>query len=90
MSLDRSLQTIAAANGIGTDTNFGAVTPPLYLTTTFTFAGYEQARAYDYTRAGIPAARCSPIRSRNWRVARDLPSQPAAGRRSISSSGPCT
>lgn len=55
MSLNRNLQTIAAANGIGTDSNFGAVTPPLYLTTTFTFAGYEQARAYDYTRAGNPS-----------------------------------
>src|SRR4051794_36026612 len=55
MSTARSLQTIAAANGIGADTNFGAVTPPLYLTTTFTFAGYEQARAFDYTRAGNPS-----------------------------------
>ncbi|MDR7039197.1 cystathionine gamma-synthase [Methylobacterium sp. BE186] len=55
MSLNKSLQTIAAANGIGTDMNFGAVTPPLYLTTTFTFAGYEQARTYDYTRAGNPS-----------------------------------
>lgn len=47
--------TIAAANGIGTDRNFGAVAPPVYLTTTFTFAGYEQAREYDYTRAGNPS-----------------------------------
>ena len=47
-------QTIAAANGIGTDTAFGAVSPPLYLSTTFTFEGFERPRAHDYSRLGNP------------------------------------
>ncbi|GJE02323.1 cystathionine gamma-synthase [Methylobacterium isbiliense] len=47
-------QTIAAANGIGTDTAFGAVSPPLYLSTTFAFEGFERPRAHDYSRLGNP------------------------------------
>ena len=54
MLRNKSPETIAVANGIGGDTAFGAVTPPLYLTTTYTFDGFERARTYDYTRAGNP------------------------------------
>ncbi|GJD48347.1 Cystathionine gamma-synthase [Methylobacterium crusticola] len=50
----RAARTIAAANGIGTDAAFGAVTPPLYLSSTYAFAGFEQPRAYDYSRLGNP------------------------------------
>ncbi len=50
----RRAETVAAANGISTDTAFGAVTPPLYLSTTYTFAEFEKARAYDYARLGNP------------------------------------
>ncbi len=50
----KSRQTIAAANGIATDRAFGAVSPPIYLTSTFAFAGFEKARDYDYSRAGNP------------------------------------
>ncbi len=54
MLRNRAPQTIAAANGIGKDAAFGSVTPPLYLSTTFTFDGFNRPRAYDYTRAGNP------------------------------------
>ncbi|MFE1599034.1 cystathionine gamma-synthase [Methylobacterium sp. ID0610] len=54
MAHRKAAQTIAAANGIGTDTAFGAVNPPLYLSTTYTFAGFEKARDYDYARLGNP------------------------------------
>jgi cystathionine gamma-synthase len=54
MSLNRAPQTIAAANGIGADTAFGAVAPPVYLSSTFTFNGFNQPRAHDYTRSGNP------------------------------------
>lgn len=47
-------ETIAAAHGVAGDTAFGAVAPPLYLTSTYEFAGYEQPRAYDYGRSGNP------------------------------------
>ena len=51
----RAPQTIAAANGVAADDAFGAVVPPIYLSSTFAFAGFEQPRAYEYTRAGNPS-----------------------------------
>lgn len=47
-------QTVAAAYGVATDAGFGAVAPPLYLTSTYEFAGYDAPRRYDYGRAGNP------------------------------------
>lgn len=47
-------ETITAAHGVAADPAFGAVAPPLYLTSTYEFAGYEQPRAYDYGRLGNP------------------------------------
>ncbi len=47
-------ETIAAAHGVATDPAFGAVAPPLFLSSTYEFAGYEQPRRYDYGRAGNP------------------------------------
>jgi cystathionine gamma-synthase len=40
--------------GIDRDTAFGAVTPPLVLSSNFSFAGFNQKRQYDYTRSGNP------------------------------------
>lgn len=54
MSRNRAPHTIAVANGIGEDSAFGAVTPPIYLSSTFTFEGFERPRQYDYTRSGNP------------------------------------
>ncbi len=47
-------ETVAAAHGVASDRSFGSVVPPLYLSTTYEFSGYEQPRAYDYGRAGNP------------------------------------
>jgi cystathionine gamma-synthase len=55
MSKLKEPQTIAAANGIATDDAFGAVVPPIYLSSTFALAGFEQGRAYDYTRTANPS-----------------------------------
>lgn len=46
--------TPAVRAGIGSDAAFGAVTPPIYLSSNFTFAGFAQPRAFDYTRSGNP------------------------------------
>jgi cystathionine gamma-synthase len=46
--------TRAVRAGIDRDTAFGAVTPPLVLSSNFSFAGFNQKRAYDYTRSGNP------------------------------------
>lgn len=51
---DRDPRTIAAANGVATDAAFGAVTPPIYLSTTYAFEGFERSRAYDYSRTSNP------------------------------------
>ncbi len=47
-------QTHAVKSGIGEDHQFGSVVPPIYLSTNYTFAGYEQKRQYDYSRSGNP------------------------------------
>ena len=46
--------TIAVRSGIDSDTAFGAVTPPIVLSSNFSFAGFDQKRKYDYTRSGNP------------------------------------
>ena len=47
-------QTLAVQAGICSDPTHGAVVPPLYLSTNFTFAGFDQKRPYDYSRSGNP------------------------------------
>ncbi|HEX7323940.1 MAG TPA: cystathionine gamma-synthase [Rhodanobacteraceae bacterium] len=54
MSLDVTSATRAVRAGIDTDTQHGAVVPPLYLSTNFSFAGFGQKRTYDYSRSGNP------------------------------------
>lgn len=53
-SIRRDFATTAARAGIETDSQFGAVMPPLHLSVNFSFAGYGQKRRYDYTRSGNP------------------------------------
>ena len=47
-------RTIAARSGVDTDTAHGAVMPPLYLSSNYSFAGFDQKRKYDYSRSGNP------------------------------------
>lgn len=47
-------ETLAASFGVAADMAYGSVAPPLYLTSTYEFAGYDQPRLYDYGRAGNP------------------------------------
>ncbi|HLI18354.1 MAG TPA: cystathionine gamma-synthase [Rhodanobacteraceae bacterium] len=46
--------TRAVRAGIETDAQHGAVVPPLHLSTNFSFAGFNEKRAYDYSRSGNP------------------------------------
>ena len=50
----RAPATGAARAGIGSDRQYGAVIPPIQLSTTFTFEDVGAKRAYDYTRSGNP------------------------------------
>ena len=47
-------RTIAVANGIAADEVFGTVTPPIYLSSTFAFSGFERHRGYEYSRTANP------------------------------------
>lgn len=46
--------TRAVRAGIESDTQHGAVVPPLHLSSNYSFAGFGQKRAYDYSRSGNP------------------------------------
>ena len=47
-------QTISVKAGIESDTQFGAVMPPIYLSSNYTFEDLGKPRTYDYTRSGNP------------------------------------
>ncbi|HYD86882.1 MAG TPA: cystathionine gamma-synthase [Vitreimonas sp.] len=47
-------ETIACSVGINCDPAQGAVVPPLYLSANYSFAGYGEKRAFDYSRSGNP------------------------------------
>ncbi|HEY5850923.1 MAG TPA: O-succinylhomoserine (thiol)-lyase [Lysobacter sp.] len=50
----RNRCTAAVRAGIDRDPAFGAVTPPIVLSSNFSFAGFNEKRQYDYTRSGNP------------------------------------
>lgn len=63
MSLDHTTRTdgndcrpatAAVRAGIDRDTAFGAVVPPIVLSSNFSFDGFGNKREYDYTRSGNP------------------------------------
>ncbi len=54
MSKDLTAKTVAVRAALDSDTQFGAVVPPIHLTSTFSFAAFGQKRAYDYSRSGNP------------------------------------
>jgi cystathionine gamma-synthase len=50
--LDLRTRTVRAA--LDSDTAHGAVVPPIYLSSTYSFEGYASPREYDYSRSGNP------------------------------------
>ncbi|MBK5571447.1 cystathionine gamma-synthase [Ensifer sp. SSB1] len=50
----RDARTIAAVNGIATDSAFGAVTPPIYLSSNYAFPALEAPGAFEYSRTANP------------------------------------
>lgn len=47
-------ETRAVRTGVATETQHGAVIPPIYLSSTFSFAGFREKRTHDYTRTSNP------------------------------------
>ncbi|MBP6106403.1 MAG: cystathionine gamma-synthase [Steroidobacteraceae bacterium] len=54
MSNQDSIKTRTVRAALETDTQHGAVVPPIHLTSTFAFGGYGEKREYDYSRSGNP------------------------------------
>lgn len=54
MSAPRQPSTAAVRAALDCDLQYGAVVPPIHLTTTFSFKGFGEPRQYDYTRSGNP------------------------------------
>ena len=54
MTEQNTQQTAAVRAALETDTQHGAVVPPIHLTSTFAFSGYGQKGVYDYSRSGNP------------------------------------
>lgn len=46
--------TIAIHNGLNEDSQFGCVVPPIYLSSTYNFTGFNEPRVHDYSRRGNP------------------------------------
>ena len=51
---ERKLATAAVRTGIESDTQHGAVVPPIYLSTNYAFDGHKNPRDFDYSRSGNP------------------------------------
>ncbi|GGZ34355.1 cystathionine gamma-synthase [Asticcacaulis endophyticus] len=51
---DAKLSTRVINIGIDTDTAHGAVMPPIYLSSNYTFEGFGKKRTFDYARSGNP------------------------------------
>ena len=51
---DKKLATVAVRTGIESDTQYNAVVPPLYLTSTYSFPQLGELPQYDYSRSGNP------------------------------------
>ncbi len=59
--------TQAVRAGLESDDVTGAVVPPIHLSTTYAFRGFDDKRATTIRAAAIPRATCSPKRWRIWR-----------------------
>ena len=54
MSFSDNPATIAVRASLESDSQYGAVVPPVHLSSNYTFAGYGEKRQYDYCRSGNP------------------------------------
>ena len=54
MQEDMDNRTVAVSNGIAADAAFGAVAPPLYLSSNYAFREFETSQQYEYSRTSNP------------------------------------
>ncbi|MFP1923424.1 cystathionine gamma-synthase [Lonsdalea quercina] len=52
--MTRKQATISVRSGLNNDEQYGCVVPPIHLSSTYNFAGFNQPREHDYSRRGNP------------------------------------
>lgn len=52
--MTRKQATIAVCSGLNDDEQYGCVVPPIHLSSTYNFTGFNRPRAHDYSRRGNP------------------------------------
>ncbi|MBJ7222069.1 MULTISPECIES: cystathionine gamma-synthase [unclassified Brenneria] len=52
--MTRKQATIAVRSGLNNDEQYGCVVPPIHLSSTYNFTGFNQPRTHDYSRRGNP------------------------------------
>lgn len=52
--MSRKLATIAVRSGLNNDEQYGCVVPPIHLSSTYNFKGFNEPRVHDYSRRGNP------------------------------------
>ncbi len=52
--MTRKQATIAVRSGLNDDEQYGCVVPPIHLSSTYNFTGFNEPRAHDYSRRGNP------------------------------------
>jgi cystathionine gamma-synthase len=68
--MTRKQATIAVRSGLNDDEQYGCVVPPIHLSSTYNFTGFNEPRAHDYSRRGNPTRDVCSARWRSWRAAR--------------------
>lgn len=54
MTTKNHFQTFAVRSGLDSDPTHGAIIPPIYLSSNFSFSEFNSPRQYDYSRSGNP------------------------------------
>ena len=54
LTMTRKQATIAVRSGLNDDEQYGCVVPPIHLSSTYNFTGFNEPRAHDYSRRGNP------------------------------------
>ncbi|AHB95907.1 cystathionine gamma-synthase [Salmonella enterica subsp. enterica serovar Enteritidis str. 2010K-0262] len=54
LHMTRKQATIAVRSGLNDDEQYGCVVPPIHLSSTYNFTGFNEPRAHDYSRRGNP------------------------------------
>ncbi|MGK3443807.1 PLP-dependent transferase, partial [Escherichia coli] len=61
--MTRKQATIAVRSGLNDDEQYGCVVPPIHLSSTYNFTGFNEPRAHDYSRRGNPTRDVKSIAS---------------------------